>query len=135
MKILTKNSDYAIRALIALAEDSATFLSAKEIAQKQSIPYQFLRRILQDLIKNDLIVSKEGGGGGFKILVDPKDVNVVDVIKIFQGGLQLSECMFRDKLCRHRSNCSLRNEMKRVETVVEKEFSRITLQKLLRNSK
>ena len=52
MKVLTKNTDYAIRALMVLAKDRNNFLSAKKISIGQNIPYQFLRRILQGLIKN-----------------------------------------------------------------------------------
>ena len=132
MKLLTKNSDYAIRALAALAMNKDDFLSSKEIAKRQAIPHPFLRRILQDLMGRDLVVSREGGGGGFKINADPKRINIVDVIRIFQGNLQFSECLFRKKLCLKRSTCVLRKEIKRVEKIVEKEFKRITISRLLK---
>ena len=132
MKLITKNSDYAIRALIVLAKNKNTYLPSSKIAKEQNIPYQFLRSILQSLIRNNLVVSKEGGGGGFKIDADPKDISVVDVIKIFQGNLQLTECMFRRKICMNRSTCILRKGIKRVEKIVEKEFDRMTLARLLK---
>ena len=135
MKLLTKNSDYAVRALIVLAGNKTTFLSAREIAKQQDIPYQFLRRILQKLIRKKLVVSKEGGSGGFKINANPKDMSIVDIIRIFQGNVQLAECMFRRKICTNRSTCVLRKEIKRVEKIVEKEFSGITLARLLKEQK
>ena len=57
MKLITKNTDYAVRSLLTLAEDRSRILSAKEIAEKQEIPYPYLRRILQILTKNSLIGS------------------------------------------------------------------------------
>ncbi len=135
MKLLTKNSDYAVRALIVLAGNKTTFLSAREIAKQQDIPYQFLRRILQKLIRKKLVVSKEGGSGGFKINANPKDMSIVDIIRIFQGNVQLAECMFRREICTNRPTCVLRKEIKRVEKIVEKEFSGITLARLLKKQK
>ena len=107
MKLLTKNSDYAIRALLVLAEKRDSFLSARDIAREQGIPYQFLRKILQELIKNKLVVSREGGKGGFKISKDPNSINIVDVRRVFQGNIQLAECMFRKQLCSNRETCML----------------------------
>ncbi|MGR3309273.1 MAG: RrF2 family transcriptional regulator [Candidatus Brocadiales bacterium] len=135
MKLLTKNSDYAIRALIVLARNKTTFLSARKIAKQQDIPYQFLRSILQELIRNNLVVSREGGSGGFRINANPEDISIVDVIKIFRGNLQLTECMFRKKICTSYSSCVLRKEIKRVKKLVEKEFSEITLARLLKKQK
>lgn len=62
MKVLTKNTDYAVRALISLGMKSGGWTSARAIADEQTIPYQFLRRILQELIRNGLVESKEGAG-------------------------------------------------------------------------
>ncbi len=135
MKLLTKHSDYAIRALLELSKDKKSYLSSREIAKRQDMPYQFTRRILQELIRNKLVSSKEGGKGGFRIKANPGLINIIDVIKIFQGNLQLSECMFRKKICANHSNCILRKEIKRVENIVEKEFKGITLERLLKKQK
>ncbi|MBU1999387.1 MAG: Rrf2 family transcriptional regulator [Candidatus Omnitrophota bacterium] len=135
MKLITKNSDYAIRAMLALANSKKCFLSARQISKEQNVPYQFLRVILRKLIRNNMVFSREGINGGFKINVDPKKVSITDIIKIFQGNVQLSECMFRRRLCVNRARCILRKEIRRVEQVVEKEFRGITLGRLVRNQK
>lgn len=135
MKLLTKNSDYAIRALVVLAKNKDNFLSARAISAEQNIPYQFLRRIFQELIKNKLIVSREGGSGGLKINKSPGSINIIDIITIFQGNLQLTECMFREQLCNHKEKCILRREIKRVEHIIHREFQGITLERLLKKQK
>jgi Rrf2 family transcriptional regulator, cysteine metabolism repressor len=131
LKFLTKNSDYAIRALSALAKEKGEFISARRVSVQQKIPYQFLRGILQALIRNKLVVSQEGGGGGFKISVNPGKISLVDIIRIFQGDLRLSDCMFRSRICPQRPTCVLRKEIKRIERMVEKEFKTIKLAKLV----
>ncbi|MBD3263800.1 MAG: Rrf2 family transcriptional regulator [Candidatus Omnitrophica bacterium] len=130
MKLLTKHTDYAVRALLVLAKKRGEFISAREIAEAQNMPYQFVRRILQQLIRHKLVVSKEGTGGGFRLNTSPEKISTVDIIRIFQGKVQLSECMFRKRLCRRRRNCALRKQIKRIERIVSKEFENITIGRL-----
>jgi Rrf2 family protein len=132
MKVLTKSTDYAVRALIVLAKNKDKYVSARTISKEQEIPYQFLRRVLQVLIKNKMVISKEGIGGGFKIKKDPGKIKVSDIIISFQGKIELSECMFRKEVCCNRSTCVLRKEIKEIEKVVKERFDKVTIQKLIK---
>ncbi|MEI6846774.1 MAG: Rrf2 family transcriptional regulator [Chlorobiaceae bacterium] len=132
MKVLRKKTDYAIRALLMLAAKRGSYVSAKAIAVEQDIPYQFLRGLLQEMIRHNLILSKEGVQGGFKLEKDPDEIPVKQLIEIFQGKVQLSECMFRNQVCANRSRCVLRHEIMRIEQVVNDEFKEVTIGKLLR---
>jgi Rrf2 family transcriptional regulator, cysteine metabolism repressor len=131
MKLLTKDTDYAIRALLVLAKEPGQYLSARVIAKKQKMPYQFLRTIMQKLIKNKLVESKEGISGGFKIKKDPKKIKIRDIIHVFQGNIALTECLFRKKICHNRKSCALRREIKKIELLVANEFNKLTIYKLL----
>lgn len=131
MKVLNKETDYAVRALISLGMKADGWVSAKAISDEQAIPYQFLRRILQELIRQGLVVSKEGAGGGVMLGRNPDTIGVADVIEIFQGKVQVSECMFRKQLCSNRANCVLRHEIMRIEQMVSEEFSKVTIGKLI----
>lgn len=133
MKLLTKNTDYAVRALLVLGAKKGTYISAREISKAQNLPYQYLRRILQVLIKEGLVVSKEGGKGGVKAIKDPGDILLVDIVRMFQGDVQLSECMFRHKICRNRSSCVLRKRIGAIQEKVVKELEGITIGTLLRD--
>ncbi|NTW74369.1 MAG: Rrf2 family transcriptional regulator, partial [Chlorobiaceae bacterium] len=135
MKVLNKHTDYAVRALIALGMKPGSRVSARTISEAQSIPYQFLRRILQELIRSGLISSKEGAGGGVALAREPDDIRVSDVIGIFQGSVQVSECMFRKQICSNRSNCVLRHEIMRIERMVNEEFGKVTIGKLVADLK
>lgn len=133
MKVLTKNTDYAIRALLALAARKGSYVSARSIATEHDIPYQFLRGLLQEMIRHDLIVSKEGVQGGFMMKKDPDNISVTQLIEIFQGKVQMSECMFRKQICGNRARCVLRHEIMRIEQVVQSEFEKVTIGKLMRD--
>ncbi|MEI6640303.1 MAG: Rrf2 family transcriptional regulator [Chlorobium sp.] len=132
MKVLTKKTDYAIRALLMLGAKRGRYVSAKVIAVEQDMTYQFLRGVLQEMIRHDLIVSKEGVLGGFMLEKDPDEIRVRQLIEIFQGTVQVSECMFRKQICANRSRCVLRHEIMRIEEVINSEFEQVTIGKLLR---
>ena len=99
MKLITKESDYAIRAVMRLAACGNGYVSSRELARQEDIPLHFLRRILQALIKAGLAESKEGVSGGARLKVKPQSIHLSDVIRLFQGDIQLAECMFRKKIC------------------------------------
>ncbi len=115
-----------------LGAKKGSYVSAKSIALEQDMPYQFLRGVLQEMIRHGLIVSKEGVQGGFMLAKAPDEIPVRQLIEIFQGTVQVSECMFRKQICANRSRCVLRHEIMRIEEVVNNEFEKVTIGKLLR---
>ena len=127
MKLVTMHTDYAARALLALSRDRGVFLSARTISEREGIPYQFLRRILGELISHDLVESREGSRGGFRLKVDPGRIRIVDLIRIFQGELSIVECLVRGKPCSNRDSCVLRHEIRRIEGIVSDELGKITI--------
>ncbi|MEI6757234.1 MAG: Rrf2 family transcriptional regulator [Chlorobium sp.] len=133
MKVLTKKTDYAIRALLSLAASKGSYVSAKAISAEQGIPYQFLRGLLQEMIRHNLVSSKEGVQGGFMLSKNPDEIGLKQLIGIFQGKVEVSECMFRKQLCANRAKCVLRHEIMRIEQVVNNEFDKITIGKLQRD--
>ncbi len=135
MKVLTKHTDYAVRALIELSLDKNAYVSSRKMAESQRIPYQFLRRILQLLTKSGLVESREGARGGVKLAADPSRIRIIDVIRIFQGEVELSECKFRKRNCENRKTCALRREIKRIENLVRAEFEQLTIGTLIEQSR
>ncbi len=131
MKLVTKQSDYAVRALLGLARADGQYLSARALAAQERIPLAFLRRILQALAAAGIIATREGVGGGVRLAKRPAQIRLSDVIRLMQGPLQLTECLFRQRLCHNRSQCVLRHRILRIEQLVTREFDAISLQTLI----
>ncbi len=134
MKLLTKNTDYAIRALMVLGQTPKGFVSARMISERQGIPYSYLRKILQQLIKQGLVESKEGGHGGFRLKVPVRRIPLTVIIEAFQGRIQLSECMFRKKICPNRKVCALREYLLEIESDVTRKFAGLTVGGLIQKT-
>jgi Rrf2 family protein len=132
MKLLTKKSDYAIRALLRLAQHDG-HLSARRIAESEHIPLQFLRAILQTLAQAGYVTTREGVAGGVALARAPRSMHLAAIMELFHGAINLTECLFRKKLCRHRASCVLRHRLMAIEASVRRKFARITIAQLLKD--
>ena len=131
MKLLTKNTDYAIRALLHIARNGRGYISSREISSDEEIPLPYLRRILNRLREEEIIITREGVGGGAKINRDPKEIRISNLIEIFQGELTLLDCVFRKDICINVKTCPLRKRIKKIENVVVKELEGLTIKDLI----
>jgi Rrf2 family cysteine metabolism transcriptional repressor len=91
-----------------------------------------LRRILGRLLKAGLVTSREGVAGGVSLRARPEQIRVLDIMRVFQGEVALSECMFRKRICANRGTCVLRKHIKRIERALADEFAAISIADLLR---
>jgi len=133
LKLITKNTDYAVRALMYLSGRQGEIVAASKIASEEKIPEKFLKRILRELLKGGFLVSKEGKSGGVKLKVKPGEIKVLDVMKVFQGDFQITECMFKKNACPNRKTCVLRSKVKLIEKDLESKFGKLTIKSLIKD--
>lgn len=93
MKIGTKG-DYGLRALIDLAEHhgSAGVVQAKDIAERQAIPKDYLALIMIDLRKAGLVTSIRGPGGGYRLAQAPEQLTMGQALRALEGPVTLLDC-------------------------------------------
>lgn len=133
MKLITKNTDYAARALIHLARAGEDFVPSREISRKEGIPLNFLRRIIQELAREKFIETREGKLGGARLAVPPEKIELTRLIELFQGKVSLAECVFRRKLCPNRARCVLRARLLKIEDLVLNKLAGVTIGGLVKD--
>jgi Rrf2 family protein len=94
--VLSQKAKYALRALLALAEQpSGSPLLISQIADSQRIPKRFLEQILLDLKFHGLVASRRGKHGGY-VLVKPADlISLADVVRLIDGPIAPLPCLSR----------------------------------------
>jgi Rrf2 family protein len=107
MKLITRNTDYAMRALCYIAKQKNESVDVNELVRELGIPRPFLRKILQTLSGEGLLLSYRGQGGGFSLARTPEKILLTDLIRIFQKTIRLNECIFKKKICPQRGTCML----------------------------
>ena len=135
MKLITRDTDYAIRALCFIAGCNENIVSVSTLSEKLKIPRPFLRKILQMLNRKRVLKSHRGQGGGFSLAIKPNEVFLIDLMAIFQGPVRLNECLFKKKTCPEISNCLLKKKLDVIEKEVVTKLKSITIASLFRTFK
>jgi Rrf2 family protein len=85
---ITAKADYAIRAVVELAEGSQESpRKVDELAQAQSIPVSFLENILTQLRSAGIVRSQRGPEGGYWLARPSDEVNLAQIIRAVEGPL------------------------------------------------
>lgn len=132
MKLITKDTDYAIRAISYIAKSDKPIVAVTEIEQALNLPRPFLRKILQTLQKGGMLTSTKGNKGGFTLDKNYKKITLVEVIRIFQGDISFTDCFLKKKLCPDVERCVVRKKVKNIEKMVKAELNKITIDSILK---
>ncbi len=133
MKLITRNTDYAMRALCYIARKKGDSVTVTEMVEELDIPKPFLRKILQTLSSEGLLESQKGLGGGFSLALPEEKILLTDLIRIFQTSIRLNECIFKKRLCPNRATCLLKREIDDIEADVLSRLKKITIASLIKN--
>ncbi|GAO43873.1 RrF2 family transcriptional regulator [Flavihumibacter petaseus] len=92
--MLSAKAQYAIHALTYLGEQyQAGFIPINQIAEKRKIPAKFLEAILLELRKAGILGSKAGKNGGYYLLKHPRQIPMVQVLRLMDGPIALLPCV------------------------------------------
>lgn len=106
MKITTKGR-YAVAVMLELAEnyENETFLSLKDISEKEGISLKYLEKIMLDLKKKDFFVTSRGQEGGYKLKYSPKEYTLGNIINVVEKELAPASCVKEDNSCSKQGIC------------------------------
>lgn len=130
MKLITRDTDYALRALCFISRHGKRIVSVAELVKELKIPQPFLRKLLQILNKKGILKSYKGKGGGFLLSKPAHKIFLMDVMETFQGRFKLNECLLKKLNCPSIKTCALRKRLERIERKVMRELDSITIASL-----
>jgi len=132
MKLINRDTDYAVKALLYITQEDPKRISVSELVEALDIPKPFLRKTLQTLNREGVLNSYKGKGGGFVLAMPPEEILLIRLIDIFQNPIRLTECIFKEKICSDIGTCPLKKRIDAIEKSVISELESITLGSLLR---
>jgi len=104
---ITRETDYAMRCVYYLTRKGGAVTMVDEIARNMRSPKSFLAKILQKLVKADIVKSHRGVKGGFTLAKRPRDINFLHVIEAIQGPIAMNVCALDEKMCEFSNVCSI----------------------------
>lgn len=130
MKISTKGR-YALRIMTDLAiNNDDSFISLKEISNRQQISMKYLEQIISLLNKADYLDSLRGINGGYKLNRKPSEYRIGDILRIAEGDLTPFFCVHDD--CERKKECKTYNFWKGLDEVITNYVDSKTLEDLLK---
>ena len=93
--MLSNTCKYALRALIYLGKNSEKDyrIGIKKISEDLGLSSPFLGKILQNLVKQKLLVSTKGPNGGFALGKKPDQITLWDIVAKVDGEEFFTNCL------------------------------------------
>jgi len=83
---ISRKALYAIKAIIYLsAAKNKKLCTITEIAEKESIPREYMAKILKELTQKGLLVSYRGVQGGYRINKAREEISFLNILEAVQG--------------------------------------------------
>ncbi|MBW6533366.1 MAG: Rrf2 family transcriptional regulator [Mariniphaga sp.] len=100
--MLSNTCKYALRALIYLAKFSKDnkMIGIKKISEDLKLSSPFLGKILQNLVKQKLLVSTKGPNGGFALAKTPNEITLMDIVIKVDGEEFFTNCLIGLESCK-----------------------------------
>ncbi|HRH51016.1 MAG TPA: Rrf2 family transcriptional regulator [Panacibacter sp.] len=114
--MISKKTKYAINALVYLAKENKGTepIQISKIAESENIPRKFLEAILLILKNAGMLSSRKGKTGGYFLHKSPDEINIADVMRLFDGPIALLPCVThtyyeRCEECKDEATCGIRS--------------------------
>ena len=116
---VSARTDYAVRAMLAVAADHPRLVKAAGLAAAQEIPLSFLQGILLDLRRAGLLHSHRGIDGGYTLTRPASEISVGDVVRSVGGALTTVRGLPPQTAVYHGVATGLRDVWLAVEVAIE----------------
>ena len=90
---IPRKIEYALRAMIHLADHPDGVARGTEIATQEHIPKYYLEKVIRDLMRGGLVRARRGPGGGYHLARPPETISFRDVIEAVEGPIALNLCV------------------------------------------
>ena len=129
---LAEYTDYTLRVLMYCAAHRDRLVTIAEIADTHEVSKNHLMKIVNDLARQGVLATTRGRGGGLRLVRDPEDIRIGDVVRSAETDFRLVECFDPDtNTCVISSTCRMRGLLGRALDAYFAELDSATLQDMV----
>lgn len=96
---ISEAASIALHAMTYIAFHSDEPVSTKEIAKSFGVSANHLSKVLQRLVKADLLRSIKGPLGGFELTKKCEDITFLEIYEAIDGKINTGCCLFGRNVC------------------------------------
>ncbi len=117
--LFNQTAEYALRAMAHLALlPPGSSVRAKDLSAATGIPADYVSKVLRRMVREGLLLSQKGHGGGFKLARPPAEVSFADILAATDERLDPTRCAFGQGPCGDHDPCPLHNAFSRLKAAV-----------------
>ena len=134
---LSKSFGYALRGILYVAAVRAEKhkVQTEEIAEQLSVPRHFLGKVMQKVVKAEILQSTKGPYGGFSVTKITLHVTLMNLVEITDGVEHFNICALQLRNCSEQHPCPLHIQMDSIKKKLIKVLSETTIEELLSDDK
>lgn len=85
---VSRSTGYALLAVGYIANHKEKNITlSQDIAREYNIPLEYLLKIMQQLVRGNVLRSKRGPRGGFSLAENPKKITMLQIIESVEGPI------------------------------------------------
>ena len=96
---LTRRADYAIRAMLLLAQDPAKVITGGQIAERTDIPQRIVTQVMTQLVRAGLVRARIGRHGGYCLTEEGRASSILAIVEAVEGDARRVRCVLRSVQC------------------------------------
>ena len=127
---IPRKIEYALRAMIHLADNPAGVANGNQIAESEHIPKYFLEKVIRDLMRSGLVRSHRGPGGGYQLGRSAEAISFKEIIEAVEGPINLNVCLEDTSTCSLQPRCRMFRVWEHGQRVLLEVFSQTNLQQI-----
>ena len=128
---ITREGDYAVRVVVALAETPAgDIVRTEDLSHATGVPRPYLKKIIQALSRAHLVDTRQGRRGGVRLRRDPSTITLRHMVEAIEGPIHLNRCLARAGFCPRDSVCPVHPVWRRIQGVLVRELDGVTARDL-----
>lgn len=95
---ISEAASIALHSMVLVAKNEHR-IKATQIAEMTGSSKNHIAKVLQRLVKDNLLASGRGPDGGFYLKRDPNEITFYDIYCSIEGHIEISECPAQNKKC------------------------------------
>lgn len=127
--MISSTAKYALRAVVYLANRPEEFVGRTEISEATTVPHEYLLKVLRQLNIAELVESRRGPGGGYRLTRSPTKLTALDVILSVDAIPRITECPLG--IPGHEELCPLHRLLDQAGETIEHVFRATTIADLM----
>lgn len=131
---IPRKIEYALRAMIYLADRPDAVARGAEIARHEQIPKYYLEKVIRELMRRGLVHARRGPGGGYQLARPAATISFRDIIEAVEGPITLNVCTDGSSSCALQPTCRMFRVWEKGQQILLEMFSDTTLGEIARST-